>query len=69
MVGLDQGYPTSVKKVGVLARSGCSRAAGMRRNTYFFTDEESNTYVIGMRHHRDIGIIALCNQIHSYGNS
>jgi len=26
----------SVKKVGVLARSGCSGAAGTHRNTYFF---------------------------------
>ncbi len=40
-----QGYPaentnhiceSSVKKVGVSARSSCSGAARMRRNTYFF---------------------------------
>src|SRR6266404_5573300 len=29
-------YTTSVKKVGILACSGCSGAAGTCRNTYFF---------------------------------
>jgi len=35
-VSVNLKIAASVKKVGVPARSGCSGAAGTRRNTYFF---------------------------------